>query len=114
MNIQIFGKKSCNNTKKTERFFKERGIKYHFVNLLDKGMSPGEMSSVISAGHPLESLIDPDSKEYKKMNLQYMLFDIAEKLLEFPVLYRTPIVRNGKQATIGYDPETWNTWINKD
>ncbi len=110
MNIQIFGTKKSNDTKKAERFFKERGIKFHFRDLSEKGISKGELNNIKSV-IPLESLLDKDGKEYKKQNLEYMVYDLEEKLLENPLLFKTPIVRNGKKVTLGYQPEIWKEWI---
>lgn len=107
--IQIFGFKNCNETRRTERFFKERGIKFHLVNMDEKPMSPGELRSV-AAAVPVEDLLDREGKEYRRMQLQYMQFDIAGKLLENPRLMKTPVVRFGKQATVGFCPEIWKTW----
>jgi arsenate reductase (glutaredoxin) len=109
MNIQIFGTKKCQNTKKAERFFKERGIFYHFIDITVKGLSKGELQNVKSAVG-LENLIDTDGKEYQKRNLKYIIHNIEEILLQHPLLFKTPIVRNGKQATVGYAPEVWNSW----
>ncbi len=108
--IQIFGTKKCNNTKKAERFFKERGVSYHFVDLGQKGMSKGELESVLRALSP-DELLDRESKEFEKRNLKYMLFDPVEILLEHPLLFRTPVVRRGGEATAGYAPETWEGWL---
>lgn len=109
MVIQIFGKKKCFDTKKAERYFKERGIKYQSVDILSKGLSPGEFRSVVSAVGDLESLIDEKSKDYSR--IAYLLDDAKEeKLMDIPKLYKTPIVRNGKQATVGYQPDVWKTW----
>ena len=113
MNLQIFGTKSCKNTKKAEMFFKERRIPYHLVNLTEKPMSKGELQSVL-ASVPPEKLMDPDSKTYKSQNLQYMKFDIVSKLLEEPGLFRTPVVRNGKKATAGFEPDIWKQWIQEN
>ncbi len=110
MNIQIFGTKKCNDTKKAERFFKERGIKYHFRNLNEKGISKGELENIKRA-IPLEELIDKNGKEFKKRNLQYMVYDTETELLENPLLFKTPVVRNGKKVTLGYQPEIWKQWI---
>lgn len=63
MNIQIFGTKKCNDTKKAERFFKERGIKYQFVDMKEKGMSKGEFNSVAQANGGLENMINWDGKD---------------------------------------------------
>lgn len=109
MNIQIFGKKKCFETKKAERYFKERGIKYQFIDLLDKGMSKGEYRSVSVAVGGFEALVDKDNADY--CNIAYLLDDAkVEKLLETPKLFRTPIVRNGNQATVGCKPEVWKEW----
>ena len=112
MNIQIFGKSKCFDTKKAERFFKERGIKFQSIDILSKGMSKGEFNSVSLAIGGYEKLIDTDSKAYSESTLKYLAYeeDKIEKLLENPKLFITPIVRNGKQATVGYCPEVWKTW----
>ena len=109
MNIQIFGTKKCNDTKKAQRFFKERNIKFHFRDLTEKGLSNGELQN-ISRVIQLEGLINTESKQYKKRGLQYMVFDIEEELLEDPLLLKTPIVRNGKNVTVGYLPNVWKEW----
>ncbi len=113
MNIQIIGTKKSRETQKAERFFKERKIKYHFKDLMQKGLTIGELKN-ISVKIPLEELIDREGKEFKKRNLQYMLFDIEEELLRNPLLLKMPIVRNGHNVTIGYSPETWKEWLNKE
>ncbi len=109
MNIQIFGKSKCFDTKKAERYFKERRVKFQAVDVPKYGMSRGELQSVARAVG-LEQLIDwknPDAAL-----LKYLAYDEAklEKLVEDPRLIRTPVVRNGKQATVGYCPEIWKTW----
>lgn len=109
MNIQIFGTKKCNSTKKAQRFFKERNIQIHFRDLTEKGLAPGELQN-ISRAIDLEDLIDTESKQYKKRGMQFMVFDTEEELLEDPLLLKSPIVRNGKQATVGYKPDIWKTW----
>jgi Spx/MgsR family transcriptional regulator len=109
MNIQIFGTKKCNNTKKAQRFFKERGIKFHFRDLTEKGLSNGELQN-ISRVIDLEDLIDTEGKQYKKRGMQFMVFNIEEELLEDPLLLKIPIVRNGKNVTIGYQPDVWKNW----
>lgn len=110
MNLQIFGTKKCQNTKKTERFLKERRISFHSVSLTEKGISPGELKSILGS-IAAEDLIDTEGKEYEKANLKYMKFSIPEKLLENPLLIKTPIVRNGKKATCGFKPEIWELWM---
>ncbi|WP_026670140.1 arsenate reductase family protein [Butyrivibrio sp. AE3006] len=112
MNIQIFGTKKCNDTKKAERFFKERGIKYQFVDMKEKGMSKGELSAVASANGGIMNMINPDAKDKDAVALiQYIADeDKAEKLLENQQIIKTPVVRNGKQSTLGYQPEVWKKW----
>ena len=109
MNIQIFGKSKCFDTKKAQRWFKERRIKFQSIDLARVGISPGELKSVLNAVG-LEALIDP--KHPDALLLNYLAYDAdkVEKLLEDPRLLRTPIVRNGRQATVGYRPEVWQTW----
>ena len=111
MNIQIFGTKKCFDTKKAERYFKERRIKFQFIDLKEKSLSKGELSSVKNSVG-LENLINKSSKDYKKLNLDKIRSaDMREEILfKNPLVYVTPIVRNGKQATVGYKPEVWNEW----
>lgn len=109
MNIQIFGKSKCFDTKKAERWFKERGIKFQQIDILSKGLSRGELDSVMHAVGGVDKLIDEKSKDY--CMIKYLLDSAkADKLSECPKLYKTPIVRNGKQATVGYCPEVWEKW----
>ena len=109
MNIQIFGTKKCNDTKKAERFFKERGIKFQFIDMKEKGMSKGELTSVASANGGIMNMIDPDAKDKDTVALiQYIADeDKLEKLLENQQIIKTPVVRNGKQSTLGYQPDVW-------
>ncbi|TSA26522.1 MAG: ArsC family transcriptional regulator [Ignavibacteriales bacterium] len=109
MNIQIIGVKSCSDTRKAERYFKERRIQFHFRDLNEKGLAKGELENIIRV-IPLEELIDREGKQFKKRNLQYMVYNIEEELLNDPLLLRTPIVRNGKEVTIGYQPSIWASW----
>lgn len=109
MNIQIFGKRKCFDTKKAERYFKERGIKVQFIDILDKGLSKGEFRSISSALGGLENLINTKAKDFAMIN--YLVEEQKEeKLMEAPKLYKTPIVRSGKKATVGYQPDVWKTW----
>ena len=96
MNIQIFGTKKCNDTKKAERFFKERGIKYQFIDMKEKGMSKGEFTSVAQDILALIKYIADEDK--------------LEKVLDNPQVIKTPVVRNGKQSTLGYQPDVWKGW----
>lgn len=111
MNIQIFGTKKCFESKKAERYFKERRINFQFIDLKEKSLSKGELASVKNS-IGLENLINKSSKDYKKLNLDKIRSaDMREEiLLKNPSVYVTPIVRNGKQATVGYKPEVWNEW----
>ncbi|MZP28319.1 ArsC family transcriptional regulator [Heliobacterium undosum] len=109
MNIQIWGTKKCQDTRKAERYFKERRIKFQFIDLAVKGLSKGEFASV-KAAVGLDNLIDKAGKEYAKRNLKYLVHDVEEVLMENPLLFKTPIVRNGRQATVGYCPDAWATW----
>lgn len=112
MNIQIFGTKKCNETKKAQRFFKERGIKFQFVNMLEKGMSKGEFNSVASANGGIENMINWEGKDQDTLALiRYIAEeDKLEKILENPQVIKTPVVRNGKQSTLGYQPDVWKKW----
>jgi arsenate reductase len=109
MNIQIFGTKKCQDSRKAERYFKERGIPFQYVDLTVRGLSKGELDRV-KAAVGLDNLIDKDGKEYAKRNLKYIVHDVAEVLLNAPLLLKTPVVRSGAQATVGYRPEVWATW----
>lgn len=110
MNIQIFGTKNSSDTRKAERFFKERRIQFHFRDLTEKGVSKGELENIKQV-IPLEELIDEDGKQYQKRNFAFMVFDIEEELLNNPLLFKMPVVRNGRLVTIGYKPEVWKEWI---
>ena len=129
MNIQIFGTKKCNDTKKAERFFKERGIKYQFIDMKEKGMSKGEFTSVAQANGGFENMInwegrtksgglrscaDRSGAETDQDILALIKYiadeDKLEKVLENPQVINTPVVRNGKQSTLGYQPDVWKGW----
>ena len=109
MNIQIYGKNKCFDTKKAERWFKERRIKYQYVDLPRYGMGRRELENVRSAVGA-ENLLDEKAKDAELVKYLARPEDRLEKLLEQPELLRTPIVRNGKKATVGYAPEVWETW----
>jgi arsenate reductase len=113
MAIQIFGTRKCQETRKAERWFKERSIPVHLVDLAQKGMSPGELRSVAARVGGMEALIDRDGKRYVAKGLKYSAptgARIEGILIDDPLLLRTPIVRNGQQATIGYQPAVWADW----
>ena len=110
MNIQIYGKNKCFDTKKAQRFFQERRVKFQFIDLPRYGMGPRELENVARAVGGVDSLIDP--KHHDAKALSYYAYDDQklEHLLDNPRLIRTPIVRNGRQATVGYCPEVWAKW----
>ncbi|MEM4271447.1 MAG: ArsC/Spx/MgsR family protein [Candidatus Pacearchaeota archaeon] len=102
--VQIIGTKKCKETAKALRYFQERGIQPAFLDLKEKPLSKGELENITKV-IKIEDLLDKTSKEYEKQNLKYMQFNIFEKLLEFPLLIKTPILRYGKKAILGYVPE---------
>lgn len=112
MNIQIFGTSKCFDTKKAERWFKERRIKYQMVDLVKYGMSGGEFDSVLRAVGGIDALINWDSKSPDIDLLKYLSDERQkeDKVYENQKLIRTPVVRNGKQATVGFCPDVWETW----
>lgn len=110
MNIQIFGTNKCFDTKKAMRYFKERGIKYQFIDMKEKGLSKGEYTSVKQAVGGLDKLLNPNCKDQDALALIKYMTNKDEKILENQQVLLTPIVRNGKQATVGYKPEVWKEW----
>lgn len=112
MNIQIFGTNKCFDTKKAMRYFLERGIKYQFIDMKEKGMSKGEFNSVKQAVGSLELMLDDKAKDKNTLALIKYLSDEdkIEKVMGNQHLLKTPIVRNGKQATVGYCPDVWKNW----
>jgi len=112
MNIQIFGTIKCFDTKKAQRYFKERGVKFQYVDMKEKGLSKGEFSSVKQAVGGLDALINKNCKDKDTLALiEYIAEeDKEQKILENQQLLLTPIVRNGKLATVGYKPEIWKNW----
>ena len=112
MNIQIFGTNKCFDTKKAMRYFKERNIKYQFVDMKEKGLSKGEYNSIKQAVGGLEKMLNPKCKDKDALAMiQYIADeDKDEKVLENQKVLLTPIVRNRNQATVGYKPEVWKEW----
>ena len=112
MNIQIFGTKKSADTRKAERWFKERRIRFQSVDLAEKGLSKGEFQSVMQAVGGLDAMIDPDCKDKDLLALiRYIAAeDRLQKVLENQSVLRQPIVRNGRQAIVGYRPEIWKEW----
>ena len=109
MNIQIFGTLKCQDTRKAQRYFKERRIPFHFINLAERGLSKGELNSV-KAVIGIDNLIDREGKEYERRNLKYLTYSVEEELLNAPLLFKTPIVRNGNKVTVGFTPDVWKGW----
>lgn len=112
MNIQIFGTKKSFDTKKAQRYFKERRIKFQFIDLKEKEMSKGELQSVMRAVGGIDAVVDPDAKDQDTVALITYLAESQkfDKLLENQQVLREPIVRNGTKATVGYCPDTWKGW----
>lgn len=112
MNIQIFGTKKCFDTKKAERYFKERKIKYQLIDMKEKGMSRGEFNAVLKAVGGLENLLDEKCRDKDLYALvQYLSEDDKlEKVFENQQIIKTPVVRNGKSVTVGFQPDVWKEW----
>ena len=112
MNIQIFGTTKCFDTKKAQRYFKERNVKFQFIDMKEKGMSKGELNSVMNAVGGLDKMLNPKCKDQDALALVKYIADEdkLEKVLANQQILRTPIVRNGKQATVGYQPDVWKSW----
>jgi arsenate reductase len=109
VNIQIFGTLKCQDTRKAQRYFKERRIPFQFINLAERGLSKGELSSV-KAVIGIDNLMDREGKEYGRRNLNYLTHNVEEELLNHPLLFKTPIVRNGNKVTVGFTPHVWKSW----
>lgn len=112
MNIQIFGTKKSFDTKKAQRYFKERRVKFQFIDLKEKGMSKGELESVARAVGGIDAVIDQKAKDADTVALvQHLAADQKfEKVLDNQQILREPIVRNGRQATVGCEPDVWKGW----
>jgi arsenate reductase len=114
VNIQLYGTKKGTESRKAERFFKERGVKLHVVDLGQKGMSVGELRNVAARVGGMEALIDREGKRYVDKGLKYAAPTgprIEQMLADDPLLLRTPIVRSEGRATVGYAPEIWAQWL---
>ena len=112
MNIQIFGRSKCFDTRKAERYFKERRIKYQYIDLDRYGMSSKEFDSVLRAVGGIDSLINWDARSDAVTLMRYTE-DVRrkeDKVFDDPSLMKTPVVRNGKLATTGYQPDIWSNW----
>ena len=112
MNIQIFGTKKSSDARKAERWFKERRVKAQFIDLMDKGISRGELRNAAAACGGLDALIDPDCRDRDALAFVNCIApqQREDAVLDRPQVLRQPIVRNGRQATVGYAPDVWKTW----
>ncbi len=112
MNIQIFGTKKCFDTKKAQRYFKERNIKFQFIDMKEKGLSKGEYNKVKQAVGGLSNMIDEKAKDKDILALITYLVDEEkdEKVLENQHILKTPIVRNGNKAVIGFNQQVFKSW----
>ena len=107
MNIQIFGSKKDNDTKKAQR-----GIRFQYIDLREKTLSKGEFRSVAAVNGGLEGMINKECNDRDALALVTYIAeeDQLDKILENPQILKIPIVRNGRQATLGYQPDVWKTW----
>ncbi|MCE1189698.1 MAG: ArsC family transcriptional regulator [Ignavibacteria bacterium] len=110
MNIQVVGTKKSSDTRKAERYFKERRIPFHFRDVSEKPLSEGELDNICRK-ISVDELVDTEGKEYQRNNLQYMVIDARKEILRNSELIRMPVVRNGNEVTVGYMPEVWAKWI---
>jgi arsenate reductase (glutaredoxin) len=113
-NLQIFGTRKCKETRVAERFFKERRVPFQFIDISQKGLSPGELRKVAAAVGGVDKLIDRDGKRYVDRGLKYAAPTgprIEQALLDDPLLLRTPIVRSADRATVGPALATWTAWL---
>jgi len=104
--IQVFGRRRCRGTQAAQRYFKERSVPFHFVDLDRKSPAKRELEVFVRAAGA-EALIDTESDTYTKRGLEYMEFDPVEEILADARLLRTPVVRDGNVAVIGVDQEAW-------
>ena len=112
-NLQIFGTKKCPDTRKAERWFKERRVSFQLIDLAQKGPSPGELRKIANGVGGVEKLIDREGKRYLERGLKYAAPTgprIEQALVDDPLLLRTPVVRSGDRATVGFVPEVWLAW----
>ena len=115
MEVQIFGIRKSADTRKALRFFSERRIKTHFVDLNERAASLGELTR-FAQKFGVGALIDSDSGRFQDLGLRHARMSDEswlEKLAEEPMLLRVPLVRNGNQLTVGLDEPTWKSWTAK-
>jgi arsenate reductase-like glutaredoxin family protein len=114
--LQIFGTRKCQGTRQAERFFKERRVSFHFVDITQRGPSAGELRKIAQAVGGVDRLIDREGKRYVDKGLKYAAPTgprIEQALIDDPLLLRTPIVRAGNQATVGLALEVWAQWLGR-
>ena len=115
MEVQVFGIKKSADTRKALRFFSERRIKTHFVDLMERAASLGELKR-FAQKFGISALIDKESKRFDELGLRYaQLSDDRwlQKLSDEPLLLRMPLVRNANQLGIGADEALWKNWTGK-
>ena len=112
MNIQIIGTKKCRETKKAQMFFKERGVEFHFVDLNERELSPGELDKIIQKAGK-HNIIDSESKLYKDKGFAYMDYDPREEVMENNLLLKTPVVRLDREVTLGFVPQFWKDMLSR-
>ena len=113
MEVQIFGVNKSADTRKALRFFSERRIKTHYVDLNVRPASIGELQR-FAQKFGAEALVDRNSRRFAELGLQYTVLSSerwVQKLSEEPLLLKLPLVRNGKELTIGVDEKTWKAWL---
>jgi arsenate reductase len=113
-NLQIFGTKKCSETRKAERFFKERGVSFQLIDIASKGPSPGELRKIANAVGGMDRLIDREGKRYIDRGLKYAAPTgprIEQMLLDDPLLLRTPLIRASDRATVGPAVDAWTAWL---
>lgn len=115
LEVQIFGIKKSADTRKALRFFSERRIRTHFVDLMEKPASLGELRR-FAQKFGITALIDRDSKRYDELGLRYAQMSDERwlaKLSDEPLLLRLPLVRSGSQVMIGADESIWRQWTGR-
>ena len=111
--VQIFGIKSSQATRAAERFFKERRIQIHFVDLAQKPMSPGEIKRFVDK-FKLPALLDTEGKAYEDAGLKYLRMpdpDLLRRIEKEPKLLKLPFVRGGNRISIGQDETAWKEML---
>jgi arsenate reductase-like glutaredoxin family protein len=104
--IQLIGTRDSADTRKAERWFKERRVPFAFVDLKERPLSPGELASIARAVGA-DALLDRESRAFQRAGLAFLVYDPIEKALKNPLLLRMPIVRRGREAVAGFSPEAW-------